>query len=410
MGWNSGGAVRDKGKAEVIGMNKPLISVIMSVFNEEKYIAAAVNSILAQTEDNFEIIIIDDCSTDATSEIIAEIAEKDAESRTEKISRIRLIHNEANQGLTRNLNKALDLAKGSYIARMDGDDISCPGRFETQLKYLREHPELMLVSCNHITFGDKVLISDTAGSPEELRCRMLLRPQLAHPGFMMRAELVKEYGYRYDEHFRSAQDYDFAVRVAKSFSVGVTPETLLEYRAHKGQVSSYSSAGQLGYADEIRKRQLEELGLTLEDDEYAIYRSWALEEPVSKEKYITAKLLLNRIFEQNAGLWNKKGTDYLCKPNVGADINGLSERKMHTNNVSAHPYNSRILIRTLWKQYFVWMLRAGGLKYAGAVCGLNPVLYARLIAAGAGLMVSKRRRRPLSKATASKVTLHDMPV
>jgi glycosyltransferase involved in cell wall biosynthesis len=110
----------------------PRISVVMSVYNGEKYLRQAIESILQQTYTDFEFIIIDDGSTDSSREIIQSYDDK----------RIRLVINEQNIGLTKSLNKGIRLAKGEFIARMDADDISLPQRFEKQVAYLDSHPEV----------------------------------------------------------------------------------------------------------------------------------------------------------------------------------------------------------------------------------------------------------------------------
>ena len=107
---------------------KVLVSVVMSVYNDEQYLKESLDSIFAQTISDFELIIVDDCSTDRTVEIIENYHD----------DRIRLIRNTENRGLTRNLNTALEYVQGTYIARMDGDDKSRPERFEKQIAYL-EH-------------------------------------------------------------------------------------------------------------------------------------------------------------------------------------------------------------------------------------------------------------------------------
>ena len=117
--------------------NNILVSIIMSVYNDEKYLNEALDSIFAQTIQNFELIIIDDCSTDDTVKIIESYHDK----------RIRLMVNDKNEGLTKNLNKALKYVRGKYIARMDGDDRSRPQRFEKQIEFLEENQDLMLISC-----------------------------------------------------------------------------------------------------------------------------------------------------------------------------------------------------------------------------------------------------------------------
>ena len=336
--------------------SNPLISVIMSVYNEQEYIKDAVCSILKQTEPDFEFIIIDDCSTDDTVNIIKDIND----------DRIILIKNETNMGLTKNLNKALAVARGRFIARMDGDDIAMPERFATQVRYLDEHPDIMLVSCNTSTFGEQRLVSDITGSPEELRCTMLLRPVLAHPGFMFRKELYDSYGFKYDEHFRSAQDYDFAARVTRKYKIGVTPEVLLMYRAHKGQVSQTPTLKQFGFADEVRMRLLEELEISPDEGEVQAYHKWVLESDASLEEFMACINVLKRICQGNAHI------------------------KIVENN--AKTYDRVILKKTLWYQYFKWMLRTNGRKNLFSVCGGNPVRYFNVFATAIKMSLSKKKR------------------
>lgn len=268
----------------------PLISVVMSVYNEENYLQEAIDSILKQTVQDFELIVVDDCSTDRTRDILREYQDP----------RIRVVWNEENRGLTANLNLAVSLAKGQYIARMDGDDLSHPNRFERQLRYLKEHPEMKLISCRTETFGKEHLRSDIQGDPEYLRCRMLVRPVLAHPGFLVRGEVFRELGFRYDESFRQAQDYDLAARISRKYAIGICPEILLEYRAHSGQVSSKSGSRQFANADRVRSRLLEELGIHLNEEEWQDYHRLVLEEHTEdKAVYVRVVRILDRIVEQN---------------------------------------------------------------------------------------------------------------
>src|SRR5687768_10604451 len=118
----------------------PSISVLMSVYNGARYLSQSIESILAQTFSDFEFIIIDDCSSDSTPQILNEYARQD--------SRIRIIRNSENKGLTASLNIGLTQAQGRYIARQDADDISLPQRFEKQIHYLEAHPETIVVSSN----------------------------------------------------------------------------------------------------------------------------------------------------------------------------------------------------------------------------------------------------------------------
>lgn len=295
--------------------DQPLVSVVMSVYNEEKYIEQAIESILGQTLQSFEVLIVDDCSTDRTGEILGGYQD----------SRIRVFRNQKNKGLTHNLNEGLQHARGKYIARMDGDDICLPERFEKQIRYLEAHPDYMLISCQTLTFGEQDLRGRLTDQPEALRVRMLIRPVLAHPGFMMRRELVFDYGYRYNEAFRSAQDYDFAVRVSEKFPIGIAPEILLKYRAHPGQVSAKGAGSQFENADKIRAYQWEKLGAVFSEEQKKYYRAWVLEERGGS-------------FELFAGAWKLIGI-------------------MLSANEVTGVYDAAIMEDTLKRVFFTWVVR-----------------------------------------------------
>ncbi len=182
------------------------ISVVMSVYNAEKYLNEAVDSILAQTYEDFELILINDKSTDSSGAILQDYAQKD--------KRVVILENEENMGLTKSLNKGLAIAKGEYIARMDADDISVPERFALQVKYLDEHPDYSFVSC----IGRYI---DENGKPEQLRlfpetneeiyAMMPKVDAVMHPGVMFRREDIAKIG-NYCEDFRVVQDYDLWFR------------------------------------------------------------------------------------------------------------------------------------------------------------------------------------------------------
>ncbi len=309
---------------------KPLISVIMSVYNDEKYIRESLDSLLQQTLGDFEVIIIDDCSNDRTAELVEEYHE----------DRFHFIRNKENKGLTYNLNQAIAYASGTYIARMDGDDICLPERFEKQVEYLENHRNLMLISCRAQMFGEENLISRIQGSPQELKAMMLIRPVLAHPGFMMRGELVRDFGMRYDETFRSAQDYDFAVRTAERFDIGITKEVLLKYRVHKKQISSSRTGEQMNNADRVRRYQMDRLGIELGESQKEIYGLWAKEAKGMKaEHFYKAEALVKKIAGSNR------------------------EKKL---------YDEKTLEETLRRLLYTWAIRnqsAGVFFHVFSICG-----------------------------------------
>ena len=303
--------------------HNPTISVIMSTYNEEKYIETSLKSLLNQTFSDFEIIIVDDASVDNTRILIEKLEDK----------RIHLICNEENQGLTKNLNQALKYAKGKYIARMDGDDIALPRRFEKQVKYMDRHPDTMLVSCYTKSFGDSDLIFALPDNSEILKIRMLVRPVYAHPGFMMRRELV-EAGYQYDEEYRTAQDYEFASRVAGKFKIGLVPEVLLLYRVHKKQISARAGNQQFTNADKIRKRQLEQVGVHLSETEWQDYLLLVREVKVGDlEVFERVNIIIQKLIE---------------------------------GNQKSKIYDSKTLEKTLKQMLYTWVIRNKNMKYIGA--------------------------------------------
>ena len=125
----------------------PFISILMPTYNVALYVVEAVNSILQQSYDNFELIIVDDCSTDGTFELLQDLAKKD--------SRIVLLRNDKNSKICFTLNKAFKIAKGRYICRMDGDDISNPDRLKVLVEYLRNNPNIDLVGSQLVSIDER---------------------------------------------------------------------------------------------------------------------------------------------------------------------------------------------------------------------------------------------------------------
>lgn len=216
----------------------PLISVILPVYNGEKYLQRAVQSILDQTFKDFEILIIDDGSTDSSGEIVSSF----------KDDRIRYIKNSENLKLIKSLNKGLSLAKGQYIARMDGDDIAAPNRLELQLNYMSKNPDVAVLGTNVWIIDKNNRIIDTPRffpiESDEVFCRALKMSPLFHPTVMMRADILKENG-GYNDAFTHAEDYALWMKVIKKYKIANLPERLLYYRIHDLSVSKKYSSEQL---------------------------------------------------------------------------------------------------------------------------------------------------------------------
>jgi glycosyltransferase involved in cell wall biosynthesis len=215
----------------------PKISVLMPVYNCEKYLNEAVESILQQSYADFEFIIIDDHSTDTSGSIINRYQDP----------RIIFVHNDENIGVTRSLNRGLSLAQGEYIARMDADDISLPGRFEKQVSFLDAHPNVGVLgtaACLMDQFGK---IGDPIRFPEEhmLLCWRLcffVNP-IIHPSVMMRRQLVSRVN-GYNPELATSQDYQLWCRLSGMTRLANLPEIFLYLRKHAESISSKKLAEQ----------------------------------------------------------------------------------------------------------------------------------------------------------------------
>jgi glycosyltransferase involved in cell wall biosynthesis len=200
----------------------------MPVYNAERFLAEAVESILGQTLQDFELVTIDDGSTDGSLGILQEYADKD--------TRIRLT-SRPNRGLAATLAESVDQAKGELIARMDADDVSLAERFEQQAWYLREHPECVIVGCPAIVIdpdGDPLCVWFKETDHEILDAHNLLGNRgtsLCHPSVMMRRRDVLAVG-SYSQQYRIGEDLDLFLKLGERGRLGNLTDPLLKYRTH----------------------------------------------------------------------------------------------------------------------------------------------------------------------------------
>lgn len=204
----------------------PLISVLMPVFNCELYIKEAIESILNQTYSNFEFLIIDDASSDQTLSII----------KTYDDHRIKLIEKPVNTGLTYSLNIGLSIAKGEYIARMDGDDICLPERFAKQISFLENNMDYVLCGTNYKILGMNIIVQ-LPQDYDAIKLTLLDNCCVAHPTVMYRKKTIDKFDLVYDILKEPAEDYDMWVRLISKGKFYNIQETLLMYRVHGTQVS-----------------------------------------------------------------------------------------------------------------------------------------------------------------------------
>jgi GT2 family glycosyltransferase len=214
-------------------MTPPRITVAMSVYNNAPYLAEALDSILAQSFGDFELVIVDDGSTDASPAIMDHYAAIDP--------RVRVIR-QANQGLIASLNHIIAVARGMYIARMDGDDVALPERFAQQVAFLDANPDHGLVGTQIWTIdeqGDRQSDRriDHPLSAELIAAALPTASPLCHPSVMMRRELLIAVG-RYRAAYRHCEDYDLWLRLAERTRMANLPARLHLYRYSPTQVSN----------------------------------------------------------------------------------------------------------------------------------------------------------------------------
>ena len=219
----------------------PKISVLMPVYNCELYIKEAIDSILNQTFADFEFLIIDDASSDDTIEII----------KSYKDSRIKLIEKAENSGISNSLNLGLSIAKGKYIARMDGDDISLSERFAKQVAFLDANPDVVLCGSALKVIGtDKIICYPE--HHDSIKLNLLKHNCIIHPSVMLRKCVLDEHCLIYDLKKEPAEDYDLWVRLCSISKLYNLQEVLIYYRIHDSQVSHMRNKQQINSSIETK--------------------------------------------------------------------------------------------------------------------------------------------------------------
>jgi glycosyltransferase involved in cell wall biosynthesis len=214
-------------------MKLPLISVVLPVYNVEQYIEECMNSILNQTFQDFEILVIDDCSTDNTLNIIKSFNDK----------RIVIIEKEKNKGLIDSLNIGFKAAKGKYIARVDGDDINALERFEKQVKFLEENTDIQACGSWLQAFGKYNTTIRHKETHNEIQAYMLLSNPMSLGATMLSRKAYTS--FEFDKTMWHVEDYDFWARTVWNCKLHNLQEVLYYYRAHSNQVSTKFKQTQL---------------------------------------------------------------------------------------------------------------------------------------------------------------------
>lgn len=231
------------------------VTVLMPTYNVAPYVKEAVESVLRQSYTDFELLIIDDCSTDGTLDVVRSISD----------SRIRIVQNERNLGLADNLNRGLSLIETELVSRMDGDDIAEPHWLQSEVAVLESHPEIGICGGGFERFGAVSTVVRLPEHPQEILANMLFECSIIVPTFRMTLYRDKRLRYRSDAF--PAEDYRFwadCLRVTKAYNV---QDTLFHYRMHPKQICTSLSEKQKGKVDEVRLYMLELLGSNMTEDD-----------------------------------------------------------------------------------------------------------------------------------------------
>jgi glycosyltransferase involved in cell wall biosynthesis len=243
-------------------MNKPLVSVVMPVYNAEKYLESAIQSILDQDYPNLEIVIVNDGSTDSSKNIIFNFNEP----------RIRYFENQANCGIVKTRNRGLEEAKGEYIAIMDSDDIAFPKRIKTQVEFLEKNTEYGMCGSYFKTIdGNNKLLKNVRfpSNDKNARSYLIVQNCFCHSTVMMRGNLAKE--LKYDIGFDLVEDYQLWHKISRVAKIINLPFFTTYYRVHENNISTKRKIQMFDLVNIINAQVLADLHIKYSTEEFKIH-------------------------------------------------------------------------------------------------------------------------------------------
>lgn len=266
------------------------VSVIIAVYNASAFLKEAIDSMLRQSFTDWEILAIDDCSTDNSLEIL----------HSYKDDRIRIICNKENSGSAFTRNVGLKLANGKYIAILDADDVAFPQRLEAQVQYLEANPEIGLLGSWAKAInqnGDFIYDIITPVSPDKLRTRLLFESALVHSSLMIRRDLVHRYHLYYNDKFRYAQDFELLSRASLRTSIANLSEFLVYYRVSPQNVSSMHYEKQSRFAMQCIGNLYSSLGICATHEQLDVLYSMLYEyKPQQRNQRVSLLVLFFKLF------------------------------------------------------------------------------------------------------------------
>lgn len=269
----------------------PLVSILMPVYKTAPYLREAMDSMLAQTFTDFELIVLNDCSPDNAEEILD----------TYDDSRIVRYKGEKNAGLSNVLNVGIEMAQGKYIARMDSDDISLPQRLQAQVDYLENHPDVDLVSVGMRLFGAKDGTWIRELNPEKVKIEALFHSPVLHASSVWRKDAFEKQGLRFRQEMVPAEDYDLWTRaMLKGLKLVNLPGVLYEYRIHEAQATVQTDKT-AAKSREVQMAYLREALPSLSDKKREAFpiKLWPVFFANLRDGFFDRKLLAKRLYKMS---------------------------------------------------------------------------------------------------------------
>ena len=234
-------------------MANPILTVVMPVYNGEKYLKEAIDSVLGQTFEDFELLVINDGSMDQSLPIIASY----------KDNRIRLLNNEVNRGIPYTRNLGLKEAKGKFLTWMDCDDISLPQRLELQMNFLRERREYGGCGTWLVRFKGDIEhhVYKAQANPDFLKATMLFKTSIPNATVMLRLSEVRRFGLVYNENLPIAEDYEFILNCSRYFKFSNIQKVLYRYRDSETSIMNKYDSNEDGSFEVLKKVYVQSLGM-----------------------------------------------------------------------------------------------------------------------------------------------------
>lgn len=279
-------------------MHKPLVSIVLPVYNGSRFLRDSIDSCLAQTYPSWELVIVDDCSTDATSTVLEDCRRKDA--------RIRIVRHDVNRGLPAALNTGFRVAVGEYLAWTSDDNLYRPRALSAMTAFLDTHPDIGLVYADYSYIDEAGKVTGTKTAPP---VDTIWDSNPVGPCFLYRRDVRNRIG-DYTEALFTAEDYDYWLRITAQYKVGVIHENLYMYRLHGGSLTSQRQEKiQLAVLEAVRRNLKNQSWMSRRSRAQGYihhgWRAWYLGKKRLSRQLLSAAFWLNprEVFRRGDGRW-----------------------------------------------------------------------------------------------------------